>query len=72
MDQARCRANLEASTPLAVNLVPNLGYGRAADIAYEVLSQGTAFMDFLAHTYPDLFAIADPLPRKPTPQEQVS
>lgn len=52
--------------------MPNLGYGRAAEIAYEALSHGTAFMDFLAHTYPDLVAIADPLPRQPTPQEQVS
>lgn len=72
VDQARCRANLDASTALAVNLVPSQGYGRAAEIAYEALSQGTAFMDFLARTHPDLVAIADPLSRQPTPQEQLT
>lgn len=50
----RCAHNLAESTALAVNLVPIIGYERAASIAKNTIRQNRSFLEMLEEVDPEL------------------
>lgn len=54
MNEAVCARHLNASTALAVMLVPHAGYDVAATLAKAALSEGVPFKDYIAAERPDL------------------
>lgn len=54
VDKQRCRKNLQASKACATQLVPHIGYDRAAAIAKEAISKRAPFANFIASMYAEL------------------
>ncbi|WP_417318395.1 aspartate ammonia-lyase [Erythrobacter aureus] len=69
VDEKRCRDHLDASTALAVNLVAQLGYAKAARLAKAALAEDLPFLTFLKAKHPKAAALANPSAMQPLATE---